>query len=90
MRDRVLAAAADAGRDQSDITCVYNVPVWIDGPASVPGTVTGSVSAVTDRLLELAALGFTSMNFMLPEDDARSQAERLAGDVLPALRSATG
>ncbi|MEV0398836.1 LLM class flavin-dependent oxidoreductase [Actinoallomurus sp. NPDC050550] len=89
MRDRIHAAAADAGRDPSDITCVYNVPIWIDGPASAPGTVTGPASAITDRLLELAGLGFTSMNFMLPEDDARAQAERLAGDVLPALRSAT-
>src|SRR4051794_6093012 len=38
MRDRIHAAAADAGRDPSDIACVYNVPVWIDGPASAPGT----------------------------------------------------
>jgi alkanesulfonate monooxygenase SsuD/methylene tetrahydromethanopterin reductase-like flavin-dependent oxidoreductase (luciferase family) len=49
--------------------------------------VAGSPQAVLDRLGSLAALGFTSMNFMPAGPDPRGQAERLALEVLPELRA---
>jgi alkanesulfonate monooxygenase SsuD/methylene tetrahydromethanopterin reductase-like flavin-dependent oxidoreductase (luciferase family) len=87
MRERLLTAAAEAGRDPAEITCVYNVPVWIGGPDADPGVVAGSAQAVIERLVGFAGVGFTSMNFMPAGPDPQDQAERLAHDVLPALRT---
>jgi hypothetical protein len=42
MRDRVLGAARDAGRDPAEITCAYNLAVHVDEHAEPrPATVTG-------------------------------------------------
>jgi probable F420-dependent oxidoreductase len=91
MRARIRAAASRAGRDPDDIACVYNVPVVIDGSDADPGTVTGSAAEITERLLALAELGFTSVNFTLPQDGRwRDQAERLATEILPELRLRQG
>jgi alkanesulfonate monooxygenase SsuD/methylene tetrahydromethanopterin reductase-like flavin-dependent oxidoreductase (luciferase family) len=87
MRDQVLGAAADAGRDPDEITCAYNVALDIRERAQPrPGVVAGPPEAVTDTLLGFRHLGFTSMNFSLAGPDILSQTERLATDVLPALR----
>jgi alkanesulfonate monooxygenase SsuD/methylene tetrahydromethanopterin reductase-like flavin-dependent oxidoreductase (luciferase family) len=88
MRERILAAAAGAGRDPAEITCVYNVPVRIGGPDGESGVVAGSAQTVIERLAGFAGLGFTSMNFMPAGPDTREQTERLAHEVLPALRTA--
>lgn len=92
MRDRVLAAAREAGRAPEEITCAYNVGVLIDEHARPdPRTVSGSPDAVIDKLLEFAGIGFTSFNFMPASADVNEQTERLAREVLPALReSVTG
>jgi alkanesulfonate monooxygenase SsuD/methylene tetrahydromethanopterin reductase-like flavin-dependent oxidoreductase (luciferase family) len=86
MRERILAAAAAAGRDPADITCVYNVPVWIDGPEADADVITGPASAVAGRLAGLVQQGFTSMNFSPAGPDPLAQAELLSGQVLPVLR----
>jgi alkanesulfonate monooxygenase SsuD/methylene tetrahydromethanopterin reductase-like flavin-dependent oxidoreductase (luciferase family) len=89
MRQRILTAAAEAGRDPAEINCVYNVPVRIGDPSDGdPGVVTGSAAEATGRLLGFVRMGFTSMNFMPVGPDPREQVERLASDVLPALRAA--
>ncbi|MEV4391693.1 LLM class flavin-dependent oxidoreductase [Nonomuraea sp. NPDC049607] len=82
MRERVLSA----GRP---VECVYNVAFRIGAAAEGDGMVAGSASEVTGRLAEFVAMGFTSMNFTPVGPDPRAQAERLAGEVLPALRALT-
>lgn len=89
MRDRVLAAARDAGRDPEEITCVYNLEIRIDDEAgSDPSVVGGSPAAVTERLLGFLEMGFSAFNFMPTGPSAGEQAERLAREVIPAVRSA--
>ena len=89
MRQRVLAAAEQAGRDPGDILCVYNVGIQVeDGAEEQPGIVAGPPDRVAERLLQFADLGFRAFNF-LPEGPAPvEQAERIAGDVIPAVRGA--
>jgi alkanesulfonate monooxygenase SsuD/methylene tetrahydromethanopterin reductase-like flavin-dependent oxidoreductase (luciferase family) len=87
MRERVLRAAEESGRDPAEITCAYNVEVRVDErAASAPSLVAGSPQAVTERLAGFAELGFSAFNFMLSGPDAGEQAERLATEVIPALR----
>jgi len=86
MRERVLAAAADSGRDPESVTCALNLGVHIGRSGDDSGTVTGDPSTIARRLAELAATGFTAFNLQVRE---RSQWERLAADVLPTLRAGT-
>jgi alkanesulfonate monooxygenase SsuD/methylene tetrahydromethanopterin reductase-like flavin-dependent oxidoreductase (luciferase family) len=51
--------------------------------------VAGAPEAVIERLRSFVALGFTAMNFVLVGPGQDEQMERLARQVLPALR-ATG
>ncbi len=89
MRDRVLAAARDAGRDPAEITCAYNVGVRIGERAGDdPALLSGPPDAVVERLLGFTALGFTTFNFMPAGPGADEQVERLAREVLPELRRA--
>jgi probable F420-dependent oxidoreductase len=88
MRDRVLAAARDAGRDPAEITCAYNLAIRVDEHAKPqPNVVTGPPGAVGERLLGFLELGFTALNFIPTGPDATGQAERLAREVLPAVRA---
>jgi alkanesulfonate monooxygenase SsuD/methylene tetrahydromethanopterin reductase-like flavin-dependent oxidoreductase (luciferase family) len=88
MREAVLAAAADAGRDPAGITCALNVTVRVDGGpggAGGPGEdaeVAGRPAAVAARLRELVDSGFGTLNLKVPT----GQWERLAGEVLPVVR----
>ena len=87
MRERVLKAAREAGRDPAAITCAYNVEVRVDERAdSEPSLVSGAPEAVVERLAGFMKLGFSAFNFMLSGPDAAEQAERLASEVIPALR----
>ena len=89
MRDRVLAAARAAGREPEDITCVYNIDVRVDEGAEEPATVvSGSPRAVSERLSGFLELGFSAMNLFPVGPGQSEQAERLAREVLPAVRSA--
>ncbi|GAA3235096.1 LLM class flavin-dependent oxidoreductase [Nonomuraea helvata] len=81
MREQILAH----GRA---VECVYNVPFRIGERADGDAAVAGSPQEVADRLAGFARLGFTSMNFMPVGPDPREQSERLATEVLPALRAA--
>lgn len=90
MRERVLQAARDAGRDPSEITCAYNVEVRVDGGAGDdPSVVSGTPEQVSERLADFVELGFSALNFMPSGPDYGEQVERLAGEVIPAVRSAT-
>jgi len=87
---RVRAAAEAAGRNPDEITFAYNVGVRISAEAPSPSTVVGSADRVAEQLLEFGALGFTTLNLIpLGPDDERDQVQRLAAEVLPALREGT-
>lgn len=80
MRETVLAAAADAGRDPADITCALNLTVHL-GP-DADADVAGPAAEVARRLAELRDAGFGTLNLKADQDHW----ERIAAEVLPALR----
>ena len=88
LRERVIRAATAAGRDPAEITCAYNIDVRVDERAhETPEVIAGPPEALAERLGEFADLGFSAFNFMLAVPDAAEQAERLATEVIPALRT---
>jgi probable F420-dependent oxidoreductase len=88
MRERVLAAARAAGRDPGEITCAYNIGVRVDERAEArPSSVVGSTDAVAERLLGFLELGFTALSLIPLGPGEHEQAERLASEVVPALRA---
>jgi alkanesulfonate monooxygenase SsuD/methylene tetrahydromethanopterin reductase-like flavin-dependent oxidoreductase (luciferase family) len=88
MRERILMAARDAGRDAEDLRCVYNLVIQVgDGPDPGPDVVSGPPDQVAETLRGFVKLGFTAMNFIPTGPDEREQRERLAREVVPAVRS---
>ncbi len=84
MRERVLAAAHEAGRDPAAVTCALHTQAWIDEHAvAEPSVLTGPPAAVAEQIRAFAAIGFTAFSFNLIGPDPRRQAERLA----PYLRA---
>jgi probable F420-dependent oxidoreductase len=87
---RVRAAAERAGRDPDAIDYAYNVSVRIGPPAQDPDRqLTGEPDEVVEGVLELLELGFTVLNFWVG-GRRDEQAERLATEILPTVRQATG
>lgn len=70
----------------SEITCAYNLGVRVGDRAESDSVVSGSAEEVAERLAGFVGLGFSAFNFMLGGRDANEQAERLATEVIPALR----
>jgi alkanesulfonate monooxygenase SsuD/methylene tetrahydromethanopterin reductase-like flavin-dependent oxidoreductase (luciferase family) len=91
LRDRVMAAAAAAGRDPDELTCAYNLEVRVDErPAIGPSVVTGTADAVAEQLAGFVGLGFTALNFLPVGPDTAEQVELLAREVVPGVRAALG
>jgi alkanesulfonate monooxygenase SsuD/methylene tetrahydromethanopterin reductase-like flavin-dependent oxidoreductase (luciferase family) len=88
MLERVLEAAREAGRDPSEITRAYNVEVRVGERVESDGMVAGPPEAIAERFAEFAGLGFTAFHFVLVGSDVDEQAERLAAEVVPAVREA--
>jgi len=89
MRRRIDAAAEAAGRRPEEIRGILNLNIRIDAAATPqPDVITGSVLHVTSQLQELLGLGFTGFNFILGGPGRTAQMQRIAEEVLPALRSA--
>jgi probable F420-dependent oxidoreductase len=89
LRERVLTAAHEAGRDPAAITCALHMQAQIGEQAAAgPSLVAGPPAAVTEQLLSFARTGFTSFSFALTGPDTRKQAELLAHEVIPAVRAA--
>ncbi|MGH9094818.1 MAG: LLM class flavin-dependent oxidoreductase [Acidimicrobiales bacterium] len=88
MRAKVLAAAKAAGRRADDLTCALNVTVHVgyDGDGG-PDIVSGSADRVATRLAGFVAQGFTTFNFMPVGDSTPEQMDRIAAEVIPALRA---
>ena len=90
MRERVLGAARDAGRQPEDVTCCYNLEVRVDEAAQArPSLVSGSAGAVAERLLGLLQLGFDAVSLAPSGPGQDEQIELLGREVLPAVRAAT-
>ena len=89
MRDRIMAATRTAGRDPDSITFVYNVDVRIDEGETPDFVVSGSADQLVERLASFARLGFGGMNLCPFGPDQQEQVERLAEDVIPAIRNQT-
>ncbi len=87
LREQILAAAIDAGRDPDEITCVYNLEIRVGERDSRPHVVSGSAGEVIDQLRGFVQLGFSVMNFIPVGPDEDGQRQRLAQDVIPALRA---
>jgi alkanesulfonate monooxygenase SsuD/methylene tetrahydromethanopterin reductase-like flavin-dependent oxidoreductase (luciferase family) len=84
--ERVRSAAACAGRDTDALTYTYNVGVWVDEHApAAPGQVVGSPEEVARQLTEFLLHGFTGLSFW-PRGNTAEQIERLASEVIPAVR----
>jgi probable F420-dependent oxidoreductase len=90
MRDVVRAAAEEARRDPSEIEFAYNVGVRLDGSSATRRPiVTGSGPEVAETLAGFVRDGVTFVN-VWPVGDAREQAERIAREVVPAVREISG
>lgn len=87
LRQRVLKAAEEAGRDPAAITCVYNIEVEITDERNVSEkAIAGSPSFIVEQLRALVDMGFSGFNFMLMGGDRGDQAQRLAADVIAPVR----
>jgi len=88
MRDRIHSAAREVGRDPSEISCIYNMEIRVDGRLDWErSVVSGSPDVVAEQLVGLAELGFTGFNFIPFGPDKIEQAERLAREVIPLVRA---
>ena len=88
MRDRVLAAAEQADRDPASITCALNTQVIVDnrGQDRDADQFTGPPAKIADSMRYFAELGFTAFNFIPAGENRAAQVQRLAAEVLPAVR----
>lgn len=83
---RIRIAAEKAGRNPDRITFAYNIPVLVEpGATSRQGLIAGSASQVASQLASFVDHGVTFLNFW-PAVDAASQRQKLAEEVIPAVR----
>lgn len=88
MRDRVLTAAAAAGRDPGEITCALNLQVRIhDRPDPLPDGISGPAEQVASGLNDFVVAGFSAFNFIVVGPDRSEQIQQIAADVIPAVRA---
>lgn len=83
----VREAAEEAGRDPDDVRCILNLEIDVTARrAPSNGTVSGSPEEIVERLCSFVEAGFGGFNFVLVGERSEVQVERLAGDVIPAVR----
>lgn len=78
MRNRIAEAAAAAGRSMDDITCALNVEVRLGDERP---------DRIADRLRALTGMGFTVFNLKPAGPGREEQVERLALEVIAAVRA---
>jgi alkanesulfonate monooxygenase SsuD/methylene tetrahydromethanopterin reductase-like flavin-dependent oxidoreductase (luciferase family) len=89
MRERIVSAARAAGRDPAEITCAYHMQVRVGERARGQGSVVaGPPGMVAEELIGFTKLGFTAFSLAPDGPGADEQAERLAREVIPAVRAA--
>lgn len=89
--ERVRGAAERAGRDPDALDYAYNVSVRIGGPPpqDPDRQLAGEPDEIVERILELLDIGFTVLNFWVG-GRRDEQAERLATEIIPAVRQTIG
>jgi alkanesulfonate monooxygenase SsuD/methylene tetrahydromethanopterin reductase-like flavin-dependent oxidoreductase (luciferase family) len=88
MTNRIVEGARAAGREPEEITYVYNLQIRVGERIDAePFVVSGTPDAVVERLLGFVALGFSAFNFVPFGADVPEQIERLAHEVIPAMRA---
>jgi len=88
MRRRIDAAAEAVGRGPDQIRSILNLSIRIDPDAQPkPDAVAGSAKRVVSQLRDLLGFGFTGFNFLTGGPDQTATMQRIAQDVIPALRS---
>jgi alkanesulfonate monooxygenase SsuD/methylene tetrahydromethanopterin reductase-like flavin-dependent oxidoreductase (luciferase family) len=88
MRDHVLEAAREVGRDPEAITCVYNLDIRVGEDSGEPTVVSGSPDVLVERLTGFLKLGFSALNLIPSGPDHAEQMERLGREVIPGVRAA--
>jgi probable F420-dependent oxidoreductase len=87
LRDKIFAAAEAAGRDPDEITCAYHLEVdpSPDAPDK-PWVVSGSAGNIAETLAGFVKLGFTAFSIVPGGADRAETVERLATEIVPAVR----
>ena len=81
----VLRAAEQAGRDPAEITCAYNVSVFVrEDAVERPGMVAGPPDHVARELAGFVRMGLTTLCFWAR--GGHETRERLATEVIPRVR----
>lgn len=88
LRNRIITAALDAGRDPDEITCAYHIQLDLNGSGE-PGVLTGETAEIADQLVRFTKLGFTALSLVPVGSDRETQLERLATEIIPAVRAQT-
>ena len=84
--ERIRAVAEHARRNPDEITYGYNVPILVEeGAVTNRWRIAGSARKVARQLAAMVQHGFTFVN-VWPVGEAAIQRERLAREVLPAVR----
>lgn len=88
MRRRIDAAAEAAGRPPEEIRSILNLNIRIDPDAQPQEeAVAGSARDAVGQLRHLLDLGFSGFSFYVSGPDRMTSTQRIAEEVLPALRS---
>lgn len=87
LRDRVRRSAEVSGRDPNTLTYAYNIPVLVqEGARDQQGrTLAGGPDEIARTLAGFVELGFNALN-LWPRGDRLGGRERLASEVIPAVR----
>lgn len=84
--EQIRKVAEKAGRNPDEITFGYNIPILVEeGAVTNRWRIAGSARKVAGQLAAIVRHGFTFLN-VWPIGEAPVQRERLARDVLPAVR----
>lgn len=86
MMARIDGAAASAGRDPDRIARIYNLFVSFSADPE-DELISGPPAAIAERLIGFVRLGFTGFNFLVGGPDRDDQVQRLAEEVIPAVRA---
>lgn len=87
-RDMLRKKAEEAGRDPDELTYAYNMGVRVDDRAQKRDrVVSGGPDEVVEILTGFARMGVSFFN-LWPAGDPPEQRERLAKEIVPALREA--
>ena len=86
LRNRIVTAALEVGRDPDEITCAYHVQLNLNEPDE-PGVLSGPPGQIAERLAGFTRLGFTALSLVPVGSGRDEQVERIATEIIPAVRA---